>query len=343
MNIDSHYYECENCPEKIDLALHEFDVTKENRYAFFVDDINIFDNFHMFKVGYVNTLTCKDCNIKIIDYKLIKNYYYNGVRQHQYYLEYLGVPTIEYNLMYGFTHFIPESAIEIKYDSNYNISSVYVDSRKENYPTYFNYTYIYEDDKLVKVELENNFVSTFGITYDLKYKDNKISEVTYTLVSGNDISKRVYLFDDNEKIISQVNYSIINSQSLKTLETIYQNGCLREKKTWTYNSSTGQLSSEANYQYENVFDSNNNILQHNNHDNTVSTTCTYNSNNQMLSMACSGGTTYSFEYENDKLVKMIYGNIVFDYQYDDNKVTVCDNYGKSFLEIEYISDYKIAE
>lgn len=73
-DIDTHYYECNNCTEKIDLANHNFTVNKEDKYAYFLDDNSLFESLIMVNVGYISTLNCDECDVKITDYNLVDKY-----------------------------------------------------------------------------------------------------------------------------------------------------------------------------------------------------------------------------------------------------------------------------
>ena len=56
----------------------------------------------MFDVGYVQTLICEDCDVKIIDYKLVENYYSKPQSVfHREYVSVLGVGINKYDIKYG--------------------------------------------------------------------------------------------------------------------------------------------------------------------------------------------------------------------------------------------------
>lgn len=344
-DIDTHYYKCENCTDKIDLSNHNFEISKENKYAYLIDSLNTFGSFLILDVGYVQTLTCSDCNIKIIDYNLVEKYYSNTHSTH--YVEYidnLGAGINIYDIKYGlYFEFHPSNYIKIEYDSNYNISKVSFENIDSSVNYSMEYLYKYdENNRLIEVKLQQNLFAIYNFTFNFTYDENFLSVVTYTAVnnssgSANEVCMK---FDDKGNLVSQSNYETISSQLKKVKEYVYDNGYLEKITTWSYDSS-GNITSEGINEYNNVFDGQGKLINHEGENTSVS--CTY-SNKKIASIETSNNTNeFFFEYENDKLSKMTYGTMVYNYQWVDNKISAYDSSNILVVEVEYISDYKIVE
>lgn len=343
-DIDTHYYECENCTDKIDLSNHNFEINKENKYAYFLDSENILDSFLMFDVGYVQTLICEDCDVKIIDYKLVENYYSKPQAVfHREYVSVLGVGINKYDIKYGLEFgYHPSNYMKIDYDSNYNISKVSFENIDSSVNYSMEYLYEYdENNRLIEVKLQQTLLGIYDFSFDFVYDDNFLSEVIFNNVNNNSGStNKVYMsFDANGNIVSKSYYQPISSQLMKVKEYVYDNGYLEKIITWNHNSS-GDIISEGIIKYNNVFDNQGNLI--NREGGNVSISCTYN-NNKIVSIEKSNNAgEFFFEYENDKLSKMTYGTImVYNYQWTDNKISAYDSSNNLVVEIEYISDYKI--
>lgn len=343
-DIDSHYYECENCTDKIDLSNHNFEINKENKYAYFLDSLNTFGSFFILDVGYIQTLTCEDCDVKIIDYNLVEKYYSNIQSTHYItYIDNLGLGINKYDIKYGlYFEFHPSNYIKIEYDPNYNISKVLFENIDGSVNYSMEYLYKYdENNRLIEVEIQQTLFTIYNFTFNFTYDENLLSAITYTSVNNNSGStnKVCMSFDDKGNIVNQSNYETISSQLKKVKEYVYDNGYLEKKTTWSY--SSGEIVSEGITEYNNVFDSQGNLIKHEGENTSI--LITY-SNNKIASIETSNNANvFFFEYENDKLSKMTYGTTVYNYQYTDNIISAYDSSNNLVLEIEYISDYKIVD
>lgn len=334
-DVDSHYYECENCTEKIDLVDHEFEIKKQDKYAYFLEANNLY-SMVMFKLGYVSELTCEDCDVKILDYKLIKQHY-NAMQTTHYddYVDALGVKTNVYDPIYGVRPGYMPNTIEFEYDANYNVQSM----------EYNNGTYTYEYDttsNLKKITIDRSQADDWdgwNYMFDFEYIDGSLSQITFTSAfSLSDAKIQInYEFDAEGTLTKQTRYSHYNATTTKEFDFIYTNGYLSQ--LIRYNYSSGELISQETTDYTNTYDENGNLISH--VSDTRNTTCTYNDANQLTSITVNDQTKFTFDYDNERLSQLAYYSTVYTYEYEGNTVRAYYNSDELVLEIQYLSEYKI--
>ena len=349
-NWDEHYYECENCSEKIDLANHQFNVSREEKYAYFLSFGSTTDVVNKISVGYIDTFTCSDCGVVIKDAKLISKYDQLNPSGYLTYAKMLNVPTDKYNILHGMTIDIDTERINFEYDADYNITKVQYSNTYATDPQYDTvYTYSYQDGKLHQIQVKSPFVTTI-IYIDFDYSNDGAT----MMVSRNNHVYRVYELDANGVITKETAYTYINGETqVKKEESIYNaQGYIQTTSWWQYYGDSGELSREGVYQFEYSFDANGNALsitKHYNSTESVNITYTYNNDGQ-IALFTYGREEYSFHYQDGKLVKIECGisqstvqPIVTNYQYGQNKVSVYDSSNVLKYAFEYISERTMAE
>ena len=348
-DMDTHYYECENCVEKIDLSNHEFEIETEDKYAYFLDGIDLFGDTIMAKVGCVSTLHCDTCDMTIVDYNLIKKYSYSNDSTCQIeYARMLGVTTYSYDLLYGLDVYYTPEIIEFTYDSNYNVSSFSYSYSEYESETIGTYTYTYnENDLLTKVEISINIFIGYEFWYDFEYTDKTLTTINYNAkyTLGETTYVSTYELDSEGNIAKHTNYSnLTNGMKIKREEFIYNKGYLTKESSWSYDSE-GEVINERVTQYNNVFDSNGNLIEHNQEGRTI--LITYNSDNQITSVTVDGVERFAFVYNNKQLTELTYNSTyyvhTYNYQYGNNTVVSYDNNNKLCLNVEYVSGRTIVE
>ena len=340
---NAHYYECENCTDKIDLTNHDFEITTEDKYIYLMND-NILYDLTMAKVGYVSTLTCSACDVCIVDYSLVKKYSYPVQLYHsKYFMDIVGIKSCDYDIEYALYMPYTPNVLEINYDSNYNVSGISYVYDKLSPNTFLDYDYIYnEDNLLTKIELTQNLMAGFECYYEFTYDNNTLTQIA-TIVqntfNGN-FFEVYYDFGDDGNIVKQSNYSKNALGSFKITEFIFDKGYLVKRTDYTYQGEV--VSGETVQEYTNTFDSNGNIIER--MTDGVSTIFTYNSNNQLTNITRNGQELFRLTYDNNKLQNFSYiGYYTYTYEYTDNKVMANDNNSNLVLSIEYLNDRIIVD
>lgn len=355
-DIDTHYYECENCTDKIDLSNHNFEINKEDKFAYFLDD-NVYDGINKIKIGCVNILLCYDCNIKIVDCNLISKYFYYNAEYYylsEYYIDLFGMETDKYNIQYGYLIDTNADYINFEYDSNYNLVSVtYEYSNLDSDNQKVEYTYNYNDNMVLEeiVVSHDDYKNPFHMSF--KYQDGYISNI---FTSNGDFDLNSYDYDIDGNLSKKTIYvnSNVNGEVKRLVESehYYIKGFVSEEYYYSYvdgELSENTLKREYNYTYN----PNGNILEITSFDirNELSqkrscVSFTYNNEDKIISFIYDGdgfNKNLSFEYSDDKLSKMISSSNSVNYRYADNKISAYDSLNNLVVEIEYISDYKIIE
>lgn len=342
-NWDEHYYECENCSEKIDLANHQFNVSREEKYAYFIREgaVDIVDKI---AVGYIDTFTCSGCGVVIKDAKLISKYDQLNASGYWTYVKMLNISADRFNILHGMMIDTFTECIDFEYDADYNITKVKYSNAELPDPQYDTvYTYSYQDGKLHQIQVETPFVTT-TIYIDFDYSNDGS---TMTVSRSNHVF-RVYEYDANGVITKETAYTYVNGETQeKKEESIYNaQGYVQTTSWWQYYDG-GTLSREGVYQFEYVFDANGNALsvtKHYNSTESVNVTYAYNDDGQLASFAY-GREEYTFRYQDGKLVKIECGisqstvqPIVTNYQYGQNKVSAYDSNNVLKYAFEYISE-----
>lgn len=358
---NSHYYECENCGETFDSCAHDFATTKEDKYAYidvfmeFGDSISsILDKVN---IGYVETMTCSECDVKIKDAKLLSRYFsddFNGCSE---YVETLQLSTSKLGILYGNRFYVGNEYL-FEYDANYNLTKVsYGYVSKPDYYVEANYTY--DGAKLSQISFSSK--NSNGWFCNFSYED---SGMVITEVTSAGKNTGIYEYDNNGVLYSVTipAWSSVNGETVEYIsdEMTFDDDGYVVHSVCRYYYDTEFIVIEKNH--TNMVDSNGLLTESlittdYNDDNTKAADQTYalayNDANQLLSLTKKDDSNpynyaYIFEYDGNKLVKMSYvysdyTYIYYTYQYSENTIQVYDGDNTLKLEVEYISDRNMVD
>jgi len=295
-DINTHYYECENCEEKINLSNHNFNIDKEDKYAYMSSD--------RIYLGYVATLTCKDCNIKIEDIKLLNYHDFKfGMCENGNTVAEL-ISTVNNDLLFNedflyTTDFMAYNAT-IEYDSNNNPISITPNYKDNDLLLLYGFEKIqYTYDETGKLTKQTLVYSNRQINVSHVYEN---IENGYTMKLVNDENNSValiYTFNNQDKLVKYEQLSL-------GIEIEYENGYIIKgnPRTLNFDQSSQNIEYRNNVYDENGYRTSYDLYCDDQLKYTVTTQIDTNGNIIMINL--STGEKIEFNYENNDLLSFKY-------------------------------------